>query len=54
MDTLSYNIQNKFQVFQSHSIGEKSDAICKLTSHFSRKLSTEEHEIFFAKSIHMG
>ena len=98
------NIQNKFQVPRLHSIGEKCDANCKLSSHFSRKLcdrgtwnffskeypygliykinfkflgctvseknvmlickisshfsrklcATDEHEIFFAKSIHMG
>ena len=32
------NIQKKFQVPGSHSIGEKCDAIFKLSSHFSRKL----------------
>ena len=32
------NIQKKFQVPGSHSIGEKCDANLKLSSHFSRKL----------------
>ena len=32
------NIQNKFQVPRSHSIGEKCNANFKLSSHFSRKL----------------
>ena len=32
------NIQKKFQVPRSHSIGEKCDANFKLSSHFSRKL----------------
>ena len=32
------NIQKKFQVPRLHSIGEKCDANCKLSSHFSRKL----------------
>ena len=32
------NIQKKFQVPWSHSIGEKCDAIFKLSSHFSRKV----------------
>ena len=32
------NIQKKFQVPGSHSIGEKCDANFKLSSHFSRKL----------------
>ena len=32
------NIQNKFQVPLSHSIGEKCNANFKLSSHFSRKL----------------
>ena len=32
------NIQKKFQVPLSHSIGEKCDANFKLSSHFSRKL----------------
>ena len=97
------NIQKKFQVPRSQSIGEKCDANFKLSSHFSRKVcdrgtwnlickeypygliykknfeclghtvseksamlisryyriflekcATEEHEIWFAKSIHMG
>ena len=97
------NIQKKFQVPRSHSIGEKCDANFKLSSHFSRKVcdrgtsnlvckeypygliykknfkflgrtvseksamlissyhriflkkcATKEHEIWFAKSIHMG
>ena len=97
------NIQKKFQVFRSHSIGEKCDANFKLSSHFSQKVcdrgtlnlvckkyiygliykknfkfigrtvsekwamlissyhriylekcATEEHEIWFAKSIHKG
>ena len=97
------NIQKKFQVPRSHSIGEKCDANFKLSSHFSRKVydrgtwnlvckeypygliykknfkflgrtvseksamlissyhriflekcATEEHQIWFAKSIHMG
>ena len=97
------NIQKKFQVPRSHSIGEKCDANFKLSSHFSRKVcdretwnlvckeypygliykknfkflghtvseksamlissyhriflekcATEKHEIWFAKSIHMG
>ena len=32
------NIQRKFQVPRSHSIGEKCDANFKISSHFSRKL----------------
>ena len=32
------NIQKKFQVPRSHSIGEKCDANFKLSSHFSRKV----------------
>ena len=32
------NIQKKFQVPRSHSIGEKCDANFKISSHFSRKL----------------
>ena len=32
------NIQNKFQVPRSHSIGEKCDANFKVSLHFSRKL----------------
>ena len=32
------NVQKKFQVPRSHSIGEKCDANFKLSSHFSRKL----------------
>ena len=49
------NIQKKFQVPRSHSIGEKCDANFKLSSHFFfEKCVTEEHEIWFAKSIHMG
>ena len=32
------NIQKKFQVSRSHSIGEKCDANFKLSSHFSRKI----------------
>ena len=32
------NIQKKFQVPRSHSIGEKCDANFKLSSHFSRQL----------------
>ena len=32
------NIQKKFQVPRSHSIGEKCDANFELSSHFSRKL----------------
>ena len=32
------NIQKKFQVPRSHSIGEKCDANLKLSSHFSRKV----------------
>ena len=32
------NIQKKFQVPRSHSIGEKFDAIFKISSHFSRKV----------------
>ena len=32
------NIQKKFQVPRSHSIGEKCDANFKLSSHFSQKL----------------
>ena len=98
------NIQKKFQVPRSHSIGEKCDANFKLSSHFSRKVcdrgtsnlvckeylyygliykkifkflghtvseksvmlissyhriflekcATEEHEIWFAKSIHIS
>ena len=97
------NIQKKFQVPRSHSIGEKCDANFKVSSHFSQKVSdrgtwnlvckeypygliyktnfkfldrtvseksamlisryhriflkkwaTEEHEIWFAKSTHMG
>ena len=32
------NIQNKFQVPQSHRIGERCNANFKLSSHFSRKL----------------
>ena len=32
------NIQKKFQVPRSHSIGEKCDANFKVSSHFSRKL----------------
>ena len=48
------NIQNKFQVPWSHSIGEKCDANCKISSHFSPNYATEEHEISFSKSIHMG
>ena len=97
------NIQKKFQVPRSHSIGEKCDANFKLSLHFFRKVcdrgtwnlvckeypygliykknfkflgrtvseksvmlissyhriflkkcATEEYEIWFAKSIHMG
>ena len=97
------NIQKKFQVPRSHSIGEKCDDNFKLSSHFSpkvwdrgtrnlvckdypyrliykknfkflgrtvseksamlisryhriflEKFATEEHEIWFARSIHMG
>ena len=32
------NIQKKFHVPRSHSIGEKCDANFKISSHFSRKL----------------
>ena len=32
------NIQKKFQVPRSHSIGEKYDANFKLSSHFSQKV----------------
>ena len=32
------NIQKKFQVLRSHSIGENRDANLKLSSHFSRKV----------------
>ena len=32
------NIQKKFQVPRSHSIGEKCDANFKLSSHFSQKV----------------
>ena len=65
------NIQKKFQVPRSHSIGEKCDANCKISKLFIRTIvqlwifasyhriflencATEEHEIWFAKSIHMG
>ena len=48
------NIQKKFQVPRSLSIGEKCDANFKLQSIFLEKCETEEHEIWFAKSIHMG
>ena len=36
------NVQNKFHVPLSHSIGEKCDANFKLSSHFSRKLCDRE------------
>ena len=36
--SIRVNIQKKFQVPRSHSIGEKCDANFKLSSHFSRKL----------------
>ena len=36
------NIQKKFQVPRSHSIGEKCDANFKLSSHFSRKVCDRE------------
>ena len=32
------NIQKKFQVFLSNSIGEKCDANLKLSSHFTKKV----------------
>ena len=36
------NIQKKFQVPRSHSIGEKCDANFKLSSQFSRKVCVRE------------
>ena len=48
------NIQKKFQVPRSHSIGEKCDANFKTSSHFSRNVWDRKHEIWFARSIHMG
>ena len=36
--SIRVNIQKKFQVYQSHSIGENCDANFKLSSHFSRKV----------------
>ena len=43
------NIQKKFQVPRSHSIGEKCDANFKLSSHFSRKLCNRGTWNFFCK-----
>ena len=43
------NIQKKFQVPRSHSIGEKCDLNCHLQviiAFFSKNCATEEHEIF--------
>ena len=36
--SIRVNIQKKFQVPRSHSIGEKCDANFKVSSHFSRKV----------------
>ena len=36
------NIQKKFQVHRSHSIGEKCDVNFKLSSYFSRKVCDRE------------
>ena len=41
------NMQSKFQFPRSHSIGEKCDANCKLSSHFFRKLCDRGTKIFF-------
>ena len=48
------NIQKKFQVPRSHSIGE--NAMISVSYHriFLENCATEEHETFDAKSIYMG
>ena len=44
------NIQNKFQVPRSHNTWEKCDAVCKLSSQFSQKLSNRwTWKIFFQR-----
>ena len=48
------NIQNKFQVPRSHSIGEKCDANCKLSLQFSRKLCDWGIWNFFCKEYPYG
>ena len=48
------NLQKKFQVPRSHSIGEKCDANFKFYRIFLEKCATEEHAIWFAKSILVG
>ena len=48
------NIQNKFQVPRSHSTWEKCDAICKLSSQFSQKLSNRGTWNFFCKEYPYG
>ena len=39
------NMEKKFQVPRSHSIGERCDANFKLSSHFLENCVTEEHKI---------
>ena len=48
------NIQKKFQVPRSHSIGEKCDANFKLSSHFSRKVCDRGTWNFVCKEYPYG
>ena len=48
------NIQKKFQVPRSYSIGEKCDANFKISSHFSRKLCDQEAWNFFCIEYSYG
>ena len=45
--------KKKFQVPQLHSIGEKCDASSSYQHIFLENCADEEHEIWFANSIHM-
>ena len=48
------NMQNKFYVPQSHSIGEKCNAIFKISSQFSQKLCNRGTWNFFCKKYRYG
>ena len=48
------NIQKKFQVPRSHSIGEKRDANLKISSHFSRKVCDRGIRNFVCKEYPYG
>ena len=48
------NIQKKFQVPRSHSIGEKRDANFKISSHFSRKVCDRGTRNFVCKEYPYG